>query len=74
IPEQVVTGRKVKSLGLGFMIRPEELTPKVLRERVFEVIEDTLLRRRLAEMRNTVGGYGGSMLAAQLLNEAAASR
>ncbi|AHH99933.1 macrolide-inactivating glycosyltransferase [Kutzneria viridogrisea] len=68
--EQIAESVRVEQLGLGRMIRPEELTAQSLRSTVLEIARDNGVRSAVQDMQRQIKEAGGAIAAAdQILSK-----
>ena len=67
MPEQEINAQRVAELGLGRMLRPEEVTPAALRTTVSELAADGAVRARLADRSRQLRATDGAAVAADTM-------
>jgi MGT family glycosyltransferase len=73
-PEQEANARRVEDLGLGRRLPAEDLSPSRIRSVIAEVADDKEIRRNLVAMSLRVRGAGGSVAAADAIENFVSAR
>ena len=59
-PEQEVNARGMEKLGLGKVLRQQDLNPNILKKTLDEVLEDEEIQKKLIEMQRLSKKYSGA--------------